>query len=173
VTFKDEPRATVSAGNNSLQTVITGPRHIGPGALSFPRVPRLIGKQLPSIRTFKIFLAVVKYGTFAAAGDEVGLTAAAVGSNIRGMEEEMKVRFFERSGRAVTLNAAGRRAVPQIEELVLRYEGLLGSSGTGPTAGQLVMGAMVSSVRNIRGRTLGLAHEFADARRSPDRRTIQ
>jgi DNA-binding transcriptional LysR family regulator len=51
-------------------------------------------RNMPSIRTFRTFLAVVKHGTFAAAGKEIGLTAAAVGLQIRALEEDLNQVLF-------------------------------------------------------------------------------
>ena len=73
---------------------------------------------MSSIRTLSTFLAVVRHGTFAAAGGEIGLTAAAVGLQMRALEESLEQPLFDRSGRSVVLNTAGRRAIPRIEELV-------------------------------------------------------
>lgn len=101
---------------------------------------------MPSIRTFRTFLAVIKHGTFAGAGKEIGLTPAAVGLQIRAMEQEMKQVFFERGGRSVVLNTAGRRAMPQIEDLVRRYEALTGSRDEDELSGTVVMGALVSAL---------------------------
>ena len=101
---------------------------------------------MPSIRTFRTFLAVIKHGTFAGAGKEIGLTPAAVGLQIRAMEEEMKQVFFDRGGRSVVLNTAGRRALPQIEDLVRRYEGLVDVGETDELSGTVVMGALVSAL---------------------------
>jgi len=101
---------------------------------------------MPSIRTFKTFLAVIKHGTFAGAGKEIGLTPAAVGLQIRAMEREMKQVFFERGGRSVVLNTAGRQAMPQIEELVRRYEALTELRDTDELSGTVVMGALVSAL---------------------------
>ena len=101
---------------------------------------------MPSIRTFRTFLAVIKHGTFAGAGKEIGLTPAAVGLQIRAMEEEMKQVFFDRGGRSVVLNTAGRRALPQIEDLVRRYEALIDFGETDELSGTVVMGALVSAL---------------------------
>ena len=101
---------------------------------------------MPSIRTFRTFLAVIKHGTFAGAGKEIGLTPAAVGLQIRAMEEEMKQVFFDRGGRSVVLNTAGRRALPQIEDLVRRYEALIDIGETDELSGTVVMGALVSAL---------------------------
>jgi DNA-binding transcriptional LysR family regulator len=44
---------------------------------------------MSSIRTLKSFLAVARLGSFSAAGKEIGLTAAAVGQQIRALEDEL------------------------------------------------------------------------------------
>ena len=48
-----------------------------------------------SLRTLKTFLAVVHHGTFAAAGKEIGLTPAAVGLQIRALEEALDQSLFD------------------------------------------------------------------------------
>jgi len=101
---------------------------------------------MPSIRTFRTFLAVIRHGTFAGAGKEIGLTPAAVGLQIRALEREMKQVFFERGGRSVVLNTAGRQALGQIEDLVRRYDALTESRDTDELSGTVVMGALVSAL---------------------------
>lgn len=101
---------------------------------------------MPSIRTFKTFLAVARHGTFAAAGKEIGLTAAAVGLQMRGLEEELGRTLFDRGPRSVVLNVTGRKLVPEIEELVLRYEALAAESDSDELSGTVVMGALVSAL---------------------------
>ncbi len=101
---------------------------------------------MPSIRNFRTFLAVIKHGTFAGAGQEVGLTPAAVGLQIRAMEEEMRQVFFDRGGRSVVLNTAGRRVLPQIEEMVRRYEAMVEPRDADDLSGTIVMGALVSAL---------------------------
>lgn len=101
---------------------------------------------MPSIRTFKTFLAVARLGTFAAAGKEIGLTAAAVGLQIRALEEALNQELFDRGPRTVVLNATGRNIVPEISELVMRYEGLAAGSDSTELSGTVVMGALVSAL---------------------------
>jgi DNA-binding transcriptional LysR family regulator len=101
---------------------------------------------MASIRTFKTFLAVAKYGTFAAAGKEIGLTPAAVGLQVRSLEEELNQVLFDRGPRSVVLNTAGRKAVPQIEELLVRFEALASADESGELSGRVVMGALVSAL---------------------------
>jgi DNA-binding transcriptional LysR family regulator len=101
---------------------------------------------MASIRTLKTFLAVAKYGTFAAAGKEIGLTPAAVGLQIRALEEELNQVLFDRGPRSVVLNTAGRKAVPQVEELLVRFEALANAGESGELSGRVLMGALVSTL---------------------------
>ncbi len=101
---------------------------------------------MPSIRTLKTFLAVAQCGSFAAAGKQIGLTAAAVGLQIRTLEGELRQPLFDRSGRAVVFNTAGRELVAPVADLVARYEALATRTGGERLAGKLVMGALVSAL---------------------------
>ncbi len=99
-----------------------------------------------SLRTLTTFLAVVRHGTFAAAGKEIGLTAAAVGLQVRALEQALDQALFDRTARAVVLNTAGRKAVPQIEELVVRFESLVAGRDADDLSGTIAMGALVSAL---------------------------
>ena len=101
---------------------------------------------MPSIRTLQTFLATVRLGSFAAAGQDVGLTSAAVGLQIRALEEELGVALFDRSARAAVLNTEGRQRVPVIKELVERWQQLQVQPGQGELGGTVVMGALVSAL---------------------------
>ncbi len=101
---------------------------------------------MSSIRSFKTFLAVVKHGTFAAAGKEIGLTAAAVGLQIRALEADLNQALFDRGARAVVLNTSGRRIAAQVEDLLLRYEALAALGDDNELSGTVVMGALVSAL---------------------------
>lgn len=94
----------------------------------------------------KTFLAVVRHGSFAAAGSAIGLSAAAVGLQMRALEQSLRQPLFDRGGRSVVLNTSGRRAVARIEDLVLRYEELVGYRDDGALVGTVVMGALVSTL---------------------------
>lgn len=107
-----------------------------------------------TVRSLRHFLSVARRGTFAAAGDEVGLTAAAIGQQMRALEDELQQTLFDRGPRSVALSAAGRALLPQVEDLVARYEALaqpaVRERGLG---GSVQVGALVSA----------LMGEFADA----------
>jgi DNA-binding transcriptional LysR family regulator len=101
---------------------------------------------MSSIRTLKSFLAVARLGSFSAAGKEIGLTAAAVGQQIRALEDELRKVLFDRSGRAIVLNTAGREMIVPVKELVARYEALATRDRGAQLAGTVVMGALVSAL---------------------------
>lgn len=101
---------------------------------------------MSSIRTLRTFLAVARHGSFAAAGQEVGLTAAAVGLQMRGLERDFNRRLFDRGARTVVLNTTGRQAIPQVEDLLVRYQLLVSSAEADALAGTVVMGALVSAL---------------------------
>ena len=102
---------------------------------------------MPSIRILQTFLSAARLGSFAAAGQEVGLTAAAVGLQVRALEAELGRTLFDRSARAVVLNSDGRRQVDAVKDIVDRYQALqAGRDERGELSGTLVMGALVSSL---------------------------
>jgi DNA-binding transcriptional LysR family regulator len=103
---------------------------------------------MASIRTLQTFLAAARLGSFAAAGQQVGLTAAAVGLQVRALEAELGVALFDRSARAVVLNPEGRRRVPAVQELVDRWQQLhaQGQAKGDELGGTVVMGALVSAL---------------------------
>lgn len=101
---------------------------------------------MASIRTLRIFLSVARHGTFVAAGDEVGLTSAAVGLQIRALEADLHCQLFDRSARAAVLNPQGRRLLPSIEDVVRRYDALAVGDDADALAGTVVMGALVSAL---------------------------
>jgi DNA-binding transcriptional LysR family regulator len=109
---------------------------------------------MSSIRTLRTFLVVARRGSFAAAGQEIGLTAAAVGQQIRALEQDVHQVLFDRGGRSIVLNTAGRALVGPVEELVARYQSIAGAArDDGGLSGSVVVGALVSA----------LMGEFADA----------
>jgi len=101
---------------------------------------------MPSIRNLKTFLAVARHGTFVGAGNDIGLTAAAVGLQIRTLEAELRQQLFDRSGRSIVLNTAGRAMVAPLADIVARYDALAAPVEGESLSGKLVMGALVSAL---------------------------
>jgi len=101
---------------------------------------------MSSIRSLKTFLSVARHGSFVGAGNEIGLTAAAVGLQIRALESELRQPLFDRSGRAIVLNTAGRSMVAPMADLVARYDALAAPVDGESIRGKIVMGALVSAL---------------------------
>jgi DNA-binding transcriptional LysR family regulator len=116
-----------------------------------------------SLRVLKTFLAVAAEGSFAAAAARVALTQAAVGQQMRGFEAELKRPLFERQGKQVVLNEAGRELVPQVRRLVALHEQMMAppAASAGAMAGTVHLGAIVSALRPLVQTTLALKARHA------------
>jgi DNA-binding transcriptional LysR family regulator len=118
---------------------------------------------MSSIRLMRTFLAVAAEGSFAAAAPRVALTQAAVGQQMRALESDLRRPLFERQGKAVVLNDAGRALVPQARRLISLYEQMVSASEpeAGSMAGTVHLGAVVSAVRALIEATLALKARHA------------
>lgn len=117
---------------------------------------------MSNIRLLRTFVAVAGEGSFAAAASRVALTQAAVGQQMRALEAELRRPLFERQGKAVVLNDAGRALVPQVRRLLGLYEQMLAPAGAAEAmAGTVHLGAVVSAVRAMIQATLALKARHA------------
>jgi DNA-binding transcriptional LysR family regulator len=98
------------------------------------------------IRELKTLVAVAREGTFAAAGNRIGLTQAAVSAQMQRLEAELGYPLFERKGRAAQLNRKGHHTLLQAQELIRLYDNL-GSTDSGETANVLVSIGAIASVQ--------------------------
>jgi len=69
---------------------------------------------LPSLRGLQAFEAAARSGSFAAAADELSVSAAAVSQLIRTVEEQMGRKLFHRVNRRVVLTEAGIEMLPRL-----------------------------------------------------------
>lgn len=105
---------------------------------------------MSSIRVLKTFVAVATEGSFAAAAKRIALTQAAIGLQMRTLEDELRRPLFDRQGKLVRLNSAGRALLPQVRKLLTQYELIRASdAGSETMAGTLKVGAVVSAVRPL------------------------
>jgi DNA-binding transcriptional LysR family regulator len=119
---------------------------------------------MSSIRVLRTFAAVAGEGSFAAAAASVALTQAAVGQQMRALESGLRRPLFERQGKSVVLNDAGRELVPQVRRLLALYEQMLApaaASAAQAMAGTVHLGAVVSAVRPLIQATLALKARHA------------
>jgi len=79
-----------------------------------------------SIRALKTFVAISKYGSFAAASIKLGLTQAAVSLQIKKLEEELETKLFDRSGHKPMINTQGQTLLKEAEDIISHYDRLKG-----------------------------------------------
>jgi DNA-binding transcriptional LysR family regulator len=102
---------------------------------------------MSEIRMLRTFLAIEKHGTMAAAADRMALTHAAVGAQMRTLERLCQRQLFDRSGRSIQLNDAGRSILEQARTVVAAYDSLLrGVAGKHGIEGSITIGATVSAM---------------------------
>ncbi|MBY8957302.1 LysR family transcriptional regulator [Pseudomonas sp. MIS38] len=100
------------------------------------------------IKELKTLIAVAREGTFAAAGNKIGLTQAAVSAQIQRLETELGFEIFDRKGRSAHLNKMGHQILLQAQELLRLYDNL-GSTAQGqPTNILINIGAIASVQRS-------------------------
>ncbi|MEJ8838252.1 LysR family transcriptional regulator [Ramlibacter sp. AN1133] len=117
---------------------------------------------MSSIRVLRTFAAVAGEGSFAAAAARVALTQAAVGQQMRALEADLRRPLFERQGKTVVLNEAGRELVPQVRRLLALYDQMLAPAhASDAMAGTVHLGAIVSAVRPLIQATLALKARHA------------
>ncbi|WP_426142692.1 LysR family transcriptional regulator [Pseudomonas sp. DWP3-1-2] len=64
------------------------------------------------------FIAIAETGSFSGAGDRLHLTQPAISKRIAGLEQQLKVRLFDRLGREVSLTEAGRALLPRAYQIL-------------------------------------------------------
>lgn len=111
------------------------------------------------IKELKTLIAVAREGTFAAAGNKIGLTQAAVSAQIQRLEAELGFEIFDRRGRSAHLNRMGHQILLQAQELLRLYDNL-GSTTVGLPPSVLVnIGAIASVQRSCLPDALAQFHQ--------------
>ena len=101
---------------------------------------------MSSIRFLRTFVAAARGGSFAAAADQVALTQAAVGQQMRALEAEMKKPLFDKTGRTMVLSPAGH-LLPRAEELLAQYETMRRDlQDQRQIAGTIKLGSLISAM---------------------------
>ena len=94
------------------------------------------------LAALQAFLAISDQGSYSAAAEHLYLTQPAISKRIKGLEEELEVKLFERVGRRMHLTHAGRVLLPKARELVLQAQDMkhLASNLHSEVAGPLLLG---------------------------------
>ncbi|MGJ8544957.1 MAG: LysR family transcriptional regulator [Sulfitobacter sp.] len=120
--------------------------------------------MIPELRSF---VAVVRLGSFAAAGETLGLTQSAVSGQMKRLEEKLGQALFERTGRSARLNETGLRVFEKAQVLLELAETLADPVGPQAQQGRLKIGAISSAhMSPIRQVLFEFAAEFPNMRQS-------
>ena len=98
------------------------------------------------IRELRTFVAVARDGTFAGAGQRIGLTQAAVSAQRQRLESELGFMLFDRTGRSARLNPMGHETLTRAEEILRLYD-KLGSRESGQSATSKISVGAIASVQ--------------------------
>lgn len=100
-----------------------------------------------NIRFLETFVWVAKLGSFRAAASQLHLTQAAISGRIAALENDVGQKLFERHGRQMRLNTAGKTLLHHAEQ-ILRVEHDLRQELTGPTLlrGRVRLGVIESII---------------------------
>lgn len=109
-----------------------------------------------SIRNLRTLVAVADRGSFAAAARAVGLTQSAVSMQLRGLEDELQIKLFDRHRRPPALNDHGKRLVRRAREIVQLYERMAEAPApdTAGVSGLIDVGAVPTALSGIVPRAL-------------------
>ena len=95
-----------------------------------------------TLNQLEAFYWIARLGGFHAAAARLNLTQPTISLRIRGLEEALGLKLFERAGRLARLTAEGRQLLPQAERIVGLLEELhLKTALDDPLRGRLRLGA--------------------------------
>ncbi len=86
----------------------------------------------PSLRQLRIFVAVADAGTTAAAAERVALSQSAASAALKELEDGLGIALFDRIGRRLRLNAAGRALLDEARAVLDGADGIGRRFGRGP-----------------------------------------
>ncbi len=115
------------------------------------------------LRELKTFIAVTQDGTFAAAGQRIGLTQSAVSAQIRGLEDYLGMALFDRTGRTAVLNAAGSRVLPMAEQILEIFANMSQPENLSDFRGVIKIGAISTFQTGLLPKVLVKLHQSAPA----------
>lgn len=103
-----------------------------------------------TLRSLRTLQAIARHGSFARAGEVVGLTQSAVSLQVKALEEEFGASLFDRSRRLPVLTEAGRIVLERASDILDRYDQIAIALGDERSlAGRLRLGAIQTALAGI------------------------
>lgn len=108
-----------------------------------------------SIQLLKTLTAISEYGSFSAAADHICITHAAVGQQMKRLEESFDVKLFDRSEKSPRLNQLGQALIPKAQAVINDYETIFDDlTGDAQFIGELTLGAVPTTIRELIPRSI-------------------
>jgi Bacterial regulatory helix-turn-helix protein, lysR family len=92
-------------------------------------------RKLPPLNALRCFEIAARHGSFTKAAEELFVTPAAVGQQVRQLEDFMGVALFRRENRRLSLTPAGESCLPGIREGFAQLATAIQSLGLDPRSG--------------------------------------
>jgi len=92
-------------------------------------------RRLPSLNALRPFWAAARHRSFAAAADDLHVTASAVSLQIRQLEDELETKLFDRTPKGLILTTEGNRLLPGINQAFERLQGSIATLDEQATGG--------------------------------------
>lgn len=116
-----------------------------------------------NLRQLRSLKAVYQHGSFAAAGDRIGLSHAAVSVQMQQLESTLGVELFDRSSRPVSITSEGIRIALLAVEVLDRVDHITQVAAGVETSGSISIGLIPTSVPNLLPRILSaIRAQFPD-----------
>lgn len=82
----------------------------------------ITSSNMPSYNALKAFEVAARHESFIEAAHELCVTPAAISHQIKGLENYLGLKLFERRGRKVVLSSSGRQLLPDLQQGFTRIE---------------------------------------------------
>ena len=103
-----------------------------------------------SIQLFKTLVAISEYGSFSTAADYICISHAAVGQQMKRLEELFEVTLFDRTEKSPRLNQLGQALIPKAQKVIHDYETIFDDLvGDAQFIGELTLGAVPTTIREL------------------------
>jgi len=116
-----------------------------------------------NLRQLRTLSTILDRGSFAAAGDHIGLSHAAVSVQMNQLETTLAAELFDRSGRPVKLTADGVRIAQLAGEVLDKVDNLRLEASGAKTSGAVSIGFIPTCVHHLLPRVLdAIRNTFPD-----------
>ncbi len=112
-----------------------------------------------SLRELKTLVAIADYGTFAKAGQAIGLTQSAISLQVKSLESEFDIELFDRTRRPPAMNAKGSMLVKKAREVLMLCQQLKEAVQDDTLEGILRIGVVPTVMTGVLPETLAMMQQ--------------